>query len=188
LAKLIYGMGEVSVDGYVRDRDGRFDWAMPDDDLHRHAGAELDRAGTVIYGRSMYQTMVYWETAEQSAELPPAFADFAKSWRAPDKIVLSRTLTEPQSARTRIVPGLSADDMRKLKAESTKLITIAGPTTASPFLNAGLVDEVTGYFVPYVVGGGLPMFRDMERNIHLEQIEERPFTGGFTFRRYAVRN
>ena len=188
MAKLIYGMGEASLDGYVADRAGHFDWVTPDDDLHRHAGAEQAKAGTVIYGRKMYEVLVFWETADQSPELPPASVEFAKSWQAPDKIVVSRTLTEPQSKRTRIVPGLSADDIRKLKAESAKPLMVAGPTLASQFLNQGLVDEITAYFVPVVVGGGLPMFKDIEHHIRLERIEEQSFKGGFTFVRYAVRN
>lgn len=141
--------------------------------------------------------MVFWETADQlpdrfremyDRELQQASIEFAKSWQAPDKIVVSRSLTEAPSKRTRIVPSLSADDMRKLKAELTKPITVAGPTTASRFLNEGLVDEVSAYFLPMVVGGGLPMFQDITRTIKLEQIEERALKGGYIYRRYAVNN
>src|SRR5262245_7203878 len=119
-------MGEVTLDGYVRDREGRFDWVMPGADLHLHAGAELANAGTVVYGRKMYETMVFWETVNDSSDMPAAFKDFAKSWQAPQKVVVSRSLTTPTSERTRIVNDLSADDMRKLKAQSEKPLTIAG--------------------------------------------------------------
>jgi dihydrofolate reductase len=187
MGKLIYAMGPTSLDGYVADREGDFNWANPGVDLHIHAGAELARASSTIYGRKIYHLMAYWETADQSPELPPASIEFAKSWQALDKIVVSRTLTEAQSKRTRIVPRLSADDIRKLKAESTKPIMLSGPTAASPFLNEGLVDEVSAYFMPIAMGGGLPLFKDIERPIRLEQIEEQSLTGGLTFVRYTVR-
>jgi dihydrofolate reductase len=188
MAKLIYGMGPISLDGYVSDRNGDFSWVTVGEDLHLHAGAELTSAGTLIYGRKMYDLMVFWETADQQRDLRAASVTFARSWRMPEKLVVSRTLTEATSKRTRIVPSLSLDEMTTLKAESTKPVTIAGPTTASPFLNAGLVDEVTCYVLPFVLGGGLPFFKDVDHLIRMEQIEECPLDGGYTFRRYAVRN
>lgn len=186
MGTLIFGMGEVSLDGYVADRDGNFSWTTPGEDLHRHAGAELATVGTAIYGRRMYELMVYWETADQAADISPAEREFAESWRAPEKIVVSGTLGEVSSTRTRIVRDLGADDVRTLKAASDKPITVAGPTLASGLLDEGLVDEVTGYFVPIVVGGGLPMFLGLHRPIRLEQLEETPLEGGYTFRRFAV--
>jgi dihydrofolate reductase len=187
MAKLTYAMGPTSLDGYVSDRDGNFDWSMPGPDLHLHAGAELDRAGTLIYGRNMYDLMVYWETADQLPGATPADIAFAKSWQAPDKIVASGTLTEVKSQRTRLVPSLGADDISKLKAAATRPISLSGPTLASRFLNEQLVDEVSTYIIPLVVGGGLPMFKDIERPIRLEQIEEQRLDGGYTFVRYAVK-
>lgn len=94
-------MGQASLDGYVADRDGSFDWNTPGEDLHLHAGAELARAGTVIYGRKMYDLMVYWETADQLLDMRAASVEFATSWQTPDKIVVSRSLTETRSKRTR---------------------------------------------------------------------------------------
>ena len=188
MSKLVYGMGGVSLDGYVTDTEGDFNWAPPGEDLHDHAGAMQANASAVLYGRKMYEMMVFWETADQLPDITRSGVDYAKSWRVAEKIVISSTLAEPKSVRTRIVRSFSADDMRTLKAESSSPVMVAGPTTASPFLNAGLVDEVTGYFLPIIIGSGLPMFKDVERTIRLEQIEEQPLDNGFVFRRYAVRN
>lgn len=186
MGTLIFGMGQVSLDGYVAGRDGNFNWTTPGDDLHRHAGAELARCSTAIYGRRMYELMVFWETADELPGMTPAMSEFAEAWRASDKIVVSGTRADTSGARTRMVRSLDADDVRRLKAASPKPITLSGPTTAAPLLNEGLVDEVTGYFLPIVVGGGLPLFLNIDRPIRLEQVEEVPFDGGFVFRRFAV--
>lgn len=187
MAKLIYGMGPTSLDGYVSERDGSFDWVMPGDDLHLHAGAEQEAAGTAIYGRKMYDLLVYWETADRVPDALAADLAFARSWQQLDKVVVSTTLTEPKSERTRIVRSLSLDEVARLKAEATRPIIVAGPTTASPFLNAGLVDEVTAYYIPFVAGGGLPMFKDIAQPIDLELTEELALNGGYVFRRFAVK-
>jgi dihydrofolate reductase len=186
MGKLVYQM-LASLDGYVQDRTGNFDWATPDDEVHAHANQEEAGVDTDIYGRKMYEMMVYWETADQQPDTPPVGVEFSKFWQESNKIVVSKTLREVASKRTRIVPSLSADDVQKLKAESTKNISVSGPTLASSFLNQGLVDEISVYTVPIVVGGGLPMFRDVQHPIRLERIEERAFAGGFIFVRYAVR-
>src|SRR5689334_13358168 len=125
MAKLAYQM-LASLDGYVQDATGNFDWANPDDEVHAHANEEQAQAGTDIYGRKMYEMMVYWETADQQPDVPPVYAEFARRWQDSDKIVVSKTLTEVQSKRTRIVPGLSADEVRKLKAEATKSLNVSG--------------------------------------------------------------
>lgn len=187
MAKLTYGM-LASLDGYVQDRSGDFSWANPDDDVHAHANDEQRRIGTDIYGRKMYETMIFWETADQQPDVPPVYVDFSKAWQDGDKIVVSRTLKDVQSKRTRIVPGFGADEVRALKASETKTIAVSGPTLASSFLNMGLVDEIGVYITPIVVGGGLPMFKDLNQNLKLERIEERSFSGGFTFIRYRVLN
>jgi dihydrofolate reductase len=186
MAKLTYGM-LASLDGYVQDSTGQFDWANPDAEVHAHANQEQRRIGTDLYGRKMYEMMVYWETADQEPDASPVSVEFAKFWQDGDKIVVSTSLTEVQSKRTRIVPSLGADEVRKLKAESIKDIAVSGPTVASGLLNQGLVDEISVYYVPIVVGGGLPMFKDIAHPIRLERIEERAFASGFTFIRYAVR-
>ncbi|HQZ13368.1 MAG TPA: dihydrofolate reductase family protein [Devosia sp.] len=188
MGKLVYGMGGVSLDGYVTDLAGDFNWAMPGVDLHNHAGAMQAEASAIVYGRKMYDMMVFWETADQLPDMSASGVEYAKNWRVAEKIVVSNTLLEPKSIRTRIVQTFSADDMRKLKAASSKPVMVAGPTTASPYLNEGLVDEVTGYFLPIIIGSGLPMFKDLAHPIKLKQTEEQPLVNGFVFRRYAVLN
>jgi dihydrofolate reductase len=185
MAKLTYQM-LASLDGYVQDRSGDFSWANPDDDVHSHATEEQQRIGTDLYGRKMYETMIFWETADQQPDMPPVYVDFAKAWQAGEKIVVSRTLTDVKSKRTRIVPSFDADEVRALKASATQGIAVSGPTLASSFLKMGLVDEIGVYITPIVVGGGLPMFKDIDEGIRLERLEERSFKGGFTFIRYAV--
>lgn len=187
MAKLTYQM-LASLDGYVQDRSGDFSWANPDEDVHSHASDEQRRIGTDLYGRKMYETMIFWETADQQPGMPPVYVDFAKAWQDGDKIVVSGTLTEPKSRRTRIVPSFGADEVRVLKAGATRDIAVSGPTLASSFLKLGLVDEIGVYVTPIIVGGGLPMFKDIDQGIRLERIEERSFNGGFSFIRYAVRN
>jgi dihydrofolate reductase len=187
MAKLVYQM-QASLDGYVEDAGGKFDWADPDDEVHAHANEEQARAGTDIYGRKMYETMVFWETANTMPEMPTVGIEYAKFWQNSDKIVVSKTLTEVSSKRTRIVTSLSADEVRKLKAGATRNISVSGPTVAAQYLNAGLVDEISVYIVPIAVGGGLPMFKDINHHIRLERIEQIAFKGGCTFVRYAVRN
>ena len=187
MGKLTYGM-LASLDGYVEDRGGSFDWATPDEEVHAHANAEQARTGTDIYGRRMYEMMVYWETADQEEGANPVTIEFAKHWQATDKIVVSRTLKEFVSGRTRLVSSLDAEEVARLKTGSAKNIAVSGPTLAASFLNQGLVDEVSIYYVPIVVGGGLPMFKNVERPFQLERIEETSFESGMVFVRYAVRN
>lgn len=178
----------ASLDGFVQDATGKFDWATPDDEVHAHANQEQARVGTDVYGRRMYEMMVYWETADREPDAPPVLVEFAKFWQASDKIVVSHTLTEVKSKRTRIVRGLGADEVRRLKAEASKNIAVSGPTLATQFLNDGLVDEIGVYIVPIVVGGGLPMFKDIRHHIRLERLEQIAFKGGVTFVRYAVQH
>ena len=187
MAKLSYQMLS-SLDGYVQDATGNFDWATPDEEVHRHANQEQARVGTDIYGRKMYEMMVYWETADQSPDTPPEGVEFSQYWQASEKIVISRSLTEVRTRRTRIMPGFDADAMRKLKADSSKPISVSGPTLASQFLREGLVDEISIYYVPVVAGGGLPMFPNVDHIIKLERLEQRAFRSGTIFVRYAVSN
>ena len=172
----------MSLDGYIADENGNFDWAAPDEEMHRFVN-ELERSvGTFLYGRRMYETMVYWETG--GAE--PDFArDFAAIWRAADKVVYSRTLERVSSARTRIERDFDVDAVRAMKASAGRDITVGGPELAGQALKAGLVDELQLLIVPVVVGGGkkaLPagVFR------RLALVQERRFTNGAVFLRYGV--
>ena len=125
MAKLIYA-AIASLDGYVEDEEGRFDWAAPDDEVHAFVN-DLERPiGTYLYGRRMYETMVFWETVRTEADEPAVFWDYAGIWRAAEKIVYSRTLQTPSSARTRIERGFEPDTVRHLKLSSTADISVGG--------------------------------------------------------------
>lgn len=182
MAKLIFQM-MVSLDGYINDAGGDFDWGYVDEEVHGHANAEMRRFGLDIYGRRMYETMAVWETYETSS---PVEAEFAELWRRTDKIVVSKTLAETSSSRTKIVPSLSLEDMRSLKElQPSGDISVSGPTLAATYLEAGLIDEIGIYYIPVVVGDGTPMFQTKNR-LKLERTEETPFANGVIFARYGV--
>jgi dihydrofolate reductase len=183
VAKLtFYGM-MISLDGYINDAKGDFNWGQIDKDVHEHANAETGRLGTMIVGRRLYETLVFWETYRGDTDFE---AGFAEAWRGVDKIVVSKTLKQATSARTTIVPEIDLDEMRRLKAAAAGDLSVGGPTLASTYLAAGLIDEIGIYYVPVVVGGGTPMFQQVKHTLRLERIEERAFTNGVVFVRYRV--
>src|SRR6188508_3167691 len=183
MAKLIYA-ALTSLDGYVEDEDGRFDWAAPDEEVHAFVN-ELERPiGTYLYGRRMYETMVFWETAsEHRADEPAVFWDYAEIWRAAEKIVYSRTLQTPSSARTRIEREFDRDAVRQLKLSSTADIAVAGGDLAGQAIGAGLVDECHLFVCPIVVGGGK---RALPNNVRaqLELLDEHRFATGVVHLHY----
>src|SRR2546423_6616619 len=152
MANLIYS-AITSLDGYVADSDGNFDWAEPDDEVHSFVN-DLERPiGTYLYGRRMYEVMVAWETMETSGE--PSFTqDYAEIWRAADKIVYSRTLEAASSARTRIERDFDPEAVRQMKASAGRDISVGGPELAAEAIAADLVDQVHLFLSPAVVGGG----------------------------------
>jgi dihydrofolate reductase len=186
LARLIYS-AITSLDGYVADEDGNFEWAAPDEEVHRFVN-ELERpVGTYLYGRRMYEVMVYWETAEETAAgQPTAGQDFAEIWKAADKVVYSRTLDGESSAKTRIEREFDPEAVRQLKASVGQDIGIGGPNLAAHAIRAGLVDEFQLFVTPVVVGGGQPWLPDGAR-VPLELVDERRFAGGVVFLRYRPR-
>jgi len=176
---LIYAM-IASLDGYVEDESGRFDWAAPDEEVHAFVN-ELERPiGTFLYGRRMYETMVAWETMDDEH---PVMRDFAELWRAADKIVYSRSLESASSARTRIERDFDADAVRQLKESAQADIGIGGPELAGQAIAAGLVDECHLILVPVLVGGGKRAFPDGVR-VDLELLDEHSFAGGAVYLRY----
>ena len=184
MAKLIYA-ALASLDGYVEDEQGRFDWAAPDDEVHAFVN-DLERPiGTYLYGRRMYETMVFWETASAEVDEPPVFADFAEIWRAAEKIVYSRTLQMASSARTRIEREFDRDTVLRLKESSATDIAVGGAELAGHAIGAGLVDECHLFLCPIVVGGGKRALRD---NVHarLELLDERRFRSGVVHLHYRV--
>jgi dihydrofolate reductase len=181
VARLIYSV-IASLDGYVADEKGNFDWAEPDAEVHTFFN-ELERpVGTYLYGRGMYETMIYWETA-RDADQPPFVRDFAEMWRAASKIVYSRTLEAVSSDRTRIDRDFDAEAVRRMKAEAGRDLTVGGPDLAGQALAAGLVDECHLFVAPIVVGGGKPSLPSDVR-LNLELLDERRFDNGMVYLRY----
>lgn len=186
MAKLIYSM-LMSLDGYIEDEQGNFGWAAPDEGLHAYINKLASTVGTYLYGRRMYETMVYWETAHEVPNQPPAILDWARQWQAAEKIVYSTTLAEPRSARTRIEREFAPDVIRQLKANAHQDITVDGPHLAAQAIREGLVDEFHLILCPVIVGGGTPFFPDGVR-LDMELIEEHHFDSGVVVLRYAVRS
>ena len=184
MAKLLY-VAIASLDGYVEDEEGRFDWSIPDEDVHAFVN-DLERpVGTHLYGRRMYETMVFWETANTSADEPAVFRDYAEIWRATEKIVYSRTLHAVSSARTRIEREFDRDAVERLKLSSASDITIGGAELAGQAIGAGLVDEFHLLLCPIVVGGGKRALHDTVR-AQLELLDERRFRNGVVHLHYRV--
>ena len=185
MAKLIYS-AIASLDGYIADEDGNFDWAAPDEEVHSFVN-DLERpVGTYLYGRRIYETMVYWETAHTLPDQPPVVEDFAEIWQAADKIVYSKTLETPSSARTRIERDFDPEAVRQMKASAARDITVGGPDLAAQAIRAGLVDEYHLFLTPIVVGGGKQSLPDNVR-LELELLDERRFGNGVVHLRYAIR-
>ena len=185
MANLIYS-AITSLDGYVADEAGNFDWAAPDEEVHGFVN-ELERpVGTYLYGRRMYDVMAYWETAHTAADQPPVAQDFAEIWQAADKIVYSKTLETVSSARTRIERDFDPDAVRQLKAEAEHDLTIGGPDLAAQGIALGLVDELQLFIVPVLVGGGKRSLPD-NVSLTLELLDERRFGSGVVYLHYRTK-
>ncbi len=185
MAKLIYS-AITSLDGYVSDKEGHFDWAVPDEEVHTFVN-DLERpVGTYLYGRRMYEVMVDWETAQSLADRPPLMQDFAEIWQAADKIVYSKTLETVSSARTRIERDFDPEAVRQMKATAGRDITVGGPDLAAQAIKAGLVDECHLFVAPIVVGGGKQSLPNNVRVV-LELLDERRFGNGAVHLHYRTR-
>jgi dihydrofolate reductase len=184
MAKLIYEM-ITSLDGYVADAQGGFDWAVPDEEVHRFINDQARTIGTYLYGRRMYELMLYWEDATAFAGEPDYVRDFAAICQAADKVVYSRTLERPASARTRVEREFDPEAVRRLKARAERDIAVAGPELAGQAIAAGLVDELRLYVAPAVTGGGKPALPHGVR-LDLELLDERGFGGGMAYLRYGI--
>jgi dihydrofolate reductase len=185
MAKLIYS-AITSLDGYIADEDGNFDWAAPDEEVFAFVNDLERQVGTYLYGRRMYEVMALWETAHTFADQRPVMQDFAKIWQAADKVVYSRTLTAPSSARTRIERDFDPEAVRQLKASAGRDLTVGGPHLAAEAIRAGLVDECQLFLTPILVGGGSQALPDNVR-VQLELLDERRFGNGTVFLRYRTR-
>jgi len=185
MAHLIYS-AISSLDGYIEDADGNFDWAMPDEEMHKFAN-DLERgAGTHLYGRRMYETLMVWETDPNLAAESPLMRDFAEIWQAANKIVYSRTLEAVSTRKTQIERNFDPEAIRQLKEASEHEILIGGADLAAHAFRAGLIDEYHLFLTPIIVGGGKPSLPDNVR-LELELLEERRFGNGMVFLRYRVR-
>jgi dihydrofolate reductase len=179
MARLIYS-AIMSLDGYTADADGRFEWAAPDEEVHAFVN-ELERpVGVYLYGRRMYETMRYWETAHTLAGQSPASLDFARIWQAADKIVYSITLRSADTARTRVERDFDPDQVRKLKEAASRDLTVGGPHLAAQAIAAGLVDEYQLFVVPAVVGGGTRALPGQVR-LNLALAQEHKFGSGTVY-------
>jgi dihydrofolate reductase len=184
VAKLIYS-AITSLDGYVADEDGNFDWAVPDDEVHTFINDLERRHGTYLYGRRMYEVMVGWETAHTRVDQPPLMQDFAELWQAADKVVYSKTLEAVSSDRTRIERDFHPEAIRQMKASARRDITVGGPDLAGSAFKAALVDECHLFVAPIVVGGGKHSLPNDVR-LRLELLDERRFGSGTVHLHYRT--
>lgn len=185
MAKLIYST-IMSLDGYIEDEDGSFEWAAPDEEVHAFVN-DLERPiGAYLYGRRMYEVMSAWEHPEAFADQSPIAQDFAAIWQAADKIVYSRTLDAVASARTRIERAFDPTAIRSMKAQTRRDLSVGGPDLAAQALRASLVDECQFFLTPILVGGGKPALPSQLR-VKLDLLDERRFSSGVVYLRYAVR-
>jgi dihydrofolate reductase len=185
MAHLIYS-ALSSLDGYIVDRDGNFDWAMPDEEVHSFINNLERTVGTYLYGRRMYETMLVWETDPNLAADSPITQDYAQIWQTADKIVYSKTLQAVSTRKTQIERNFDPEAIRQLKAAAGQDISIGGPGLAAHAFRAGLIDECNLFLTPVIVGGGKPSLPDNVR-LELELIEERRFGNGMVYLRYRVR-
>jgi dihydrofolate reductase len=184
VAKLIYS-AIASLDGYIEDEDGKFDWAEPDEEVHTFIN-DLERPiGTHLLGRRMYEVMSSWETIDL-VDQPPFIREFAEIWRARDKVVYSKTLQTVASAGARIEREFDPEAVRRMKAEAGRDLTVGGPDLASQAFRAALVDELHLFVAPIVVGGGKKSLPDKLR-LELEPLDERRFGNGVVYLRYRTR-
>jgi dihydrofolate reductase len=184
MAKLIYS-AIASLDGYVADEDGNFDWAVPDEQVHAFVN-DLERpVGTYLYGRRMYEAMAGWETTQTRPDQSPLMLEFAAIWQTAEKVVYSRTLETVSSTKTRIERDFDPEAVRQMKAAAARDITVGGPDLAAQALKAGLVDECHLFLTPIVVGGGKQSLPD-HLHLQLELLAERRFRNGVVYLRYRT--
>ncbi|MFI1784264.1 dihydrofolate reductase family protein [Streptomyces rubiginosohelvolus] len=186
MAKLIYSM-ITSLDGYAEAAEGGLGTGAEDPEVHTFVNDLFRPVGTYLYGRRMYETMVYWETALDEPDQPPHIAQYARDWQAAEKVVYSSTLDAVSSAKTRIERSFDPDAVRRLKAEADADLTVDGPNLAAQAIAAGLVDEYHLFITTSVVGGGKRFFPEGVR-LDLELVEERAFAAsGLIYARYRTR-
>lgn len=186
MAKLIY-VANVSLDGYIEDAQGRFDWTEPTDEAFAFITDLVRPVGTWLYGRRLYETMAVWETDPTLAAQSDLFADFADVWSSADKVVYSTTLQAVSTAHTQLERGFDPEAVRVMKTSGDRDLTVGGAALAAHAFAAGLVDECHLFVAPVVVGGGKPAF-PADARVELELLDERRFGNGVVYLRYRTRS
>jgi dihydrofolate reductase len=184
MAKLIYVMN-ASLDGYIADQDGNFDWGAPGEEYYSFINDLVRPVGTYLYGRRLYELMQVWETDPAAAAQSPGAREFAQIWQSADKIVYSRTLATASTTRTRIESDFDPEAVRQLKVAAERDFTVGGPTLGAQAITAGLVDEVQLFVWPVVVGGGKHFLPDRAR-LQLELLDEHRLGSGAVYLRYRT--
>jgi dihydrofolate reductase len=182
MRKVIYSMG-TSLDGFIAGPGGEIDWGAPDEELHRFHNEQTRELGAHLCGRRLYETMLYWETADENPSAPEHVLEFARIWKALPKIVFSTTLDEVEG-NARLASGDIAAEVAELKAQPGKDIGVGGAGLASAFIEHGLVDEFRLFVSPVVLGGGIRYFPPLADRIGLELVETRTFGSRVVFVRY----
>ncbi|HEY9366605.1 MAG TPA: dihydrofolate reductase family protein [Agromyces sp.] len=185
MGKLIYSM-ITSLDGYAKAAEGDLGNGAEDEEVHTFIGDAFRNVGTFLYGRRMYETMVFWETVDAQADVPPYIVQYADGWKAAEKIVYSTTLETVSSAKTRVERTFDPDAIRRLKAESDHDLSVDGPNLAAQAIAAGLVDEYHLFITSSVVGGGTRFFPDGVR-LDLDLFAQRAFDNGLIYAGYRAR-
>lgn len=184
MGKLIY-IATTSADGYVADERGDFEWTAPDEERHRFVNDLVRRAGALLMGRRMYDTLVVWEDPAIVTGASVVVADFYNIWRAAEKVVFSRSLQSPRSEKTRIVREFNRAAIHEMKVAASSDLTIGGPELAMQAMRAGLVDEIHLFVVPILVGSGNRAFKEGIET-RLELLAERRFHDGTVYTAYSV--
>ena len=182
MRRLIYSMG-VSLDGFIAGPDGEIDWSAPEEELHRFHNEQMREIGVHLCGRRLYETMVYWETADQDPSAPEHMLEFARIWKALPKIVLSRTL-EHVEGNARLLRDGVAEAVSRLKEQPGGDLAVGGAGLASTCMRLGLIDEYRLFLSPVVLGGGTPYFPALDERIDLELVETRTFGSRVVYVRY----
>jgi dihydrofolate reductase len=182
MRKLIYSMS-VSLDGFIAGRDGEIDWSAPDEELHRFHNEQVREIGAHLCGRRLYETMVYWETAEENPSASDYELEFARIWKGLPKIVFSKTLQKVEGDARLVRDGL-VDEVAKLKEQPGKDLAVGGAGLASSCIELGLIDEYLLFVSPVVLGGGTPYFPPLQQRIDLELVETRTFSSRVVYVRY----
>jgi dihydrofolate reductase len=186
MGQLIYA-ANVSLDGFLEDENGAFDWSVPDEAVHAFWNEHERQISTSLYGRRMYETMRVWESDDWLTDQPPVVREYAEIWRDTDKVVYSTSLTEVSTARTRIEREFEPEAVRRLKKTSGSDLSIGGAEIAAEAFRHGLVDELVLLMCPVLVGGGKPALPRGVR-LDLELLDQRRFDNGVVYVRHAVRH